>query len=98
VNPQDVGAFTRIVNSPRRGIGTTSMSRLLAFANTMGMSIWEAASDPEQVPGLGAAAVKAIRRFMGTMHVLRERAEAAVPVAELLKETLQETGYLEALQ
>ncbi len=98
VNPQDVGAFTRIVNSPRRGIGSTSLSRLLAFANTMGMSIWDAASDPEQVPGLGPAAIKAIRRFMATMHVLRERAQAGAPVAELLREVLQETGYLEALQ
>src|ERR1035437_1317255 len=68
VNPQDVGAFTRIVNSPRRGIGSTSMSRVLAFANTTGSSIWEAASEPEQVPNLGAAAVKALRRFMATMH------------------------------
>jgi superfamily I DNA/RNA helicase len=98
VNPQDVGAFTRIVNSPRRGIGSTSLSRVLAFANTMGMSIWDAASDPEQVPGLGPAAVKALRRFMGTMHVLRERADSKAPISALLKETLQETGYLEALE
>ena len=69
-----------------------------AFANTMGMSIWDAASDPEQVPGLGPAAIKAIRRFMATMHVLRERAQAGAPVAELLQEILQETGYLEALE
>jgi DNA helicase-2/ATP-dependent DNA helicase PcrA len=34
---------------------------------------------------------------MGTMHVLRERAEANPPIAALLKELLQETGYLEAL-
>src|SRR6202044_265670 len=33
VNPQHVGAFTRIVNSPRRGIGNTTISRLLAYAN-----------------------------------------------------------------
>ncbi len=98
VNPQDGGAFTRIVNSPRRGIGATSVSRVLAFANTMGMSVWEAASDPEQIPDLGAAAVKAIRRFMATMHVLRERAESGAPVAELLREILQESGYLEALE
>ncbi len=98
VNPQDVGAFTRIVNSPRRGIGSTSLSRVLAFANTMGMSVWDAASEPEQVPGLGAAAVKSIRRFMATMHVLRERMESGTAVAELLKETLQETGYREALE
>ncbi len=98
VNPQDVGAFTRIVNSPRRGIGTTSVSRVLAFANTIGVSVWEAASDPAQIPGLGPAAVKAIGRFMGTMHVLRERAESAAPISALLKETLQESGYLEALE
>ena len=98
VNPQDTGAFTRIVNSPRRGIGSTSVSRLLSFANTNGISIWEAASEPEQVHDLGAPAIRALRRFMGPMHVLRERAEANAPVAELIKELLRETGYLEALE
>ncbi len=98
VNPQDTGAFTRVVNSPRRGIGSTSLSRLLAFSNTTGISIWDAASDPEQVPQLGGPAVKAFRRFMATMHVLRERVESNPPIAELLKELLQETGYLEALE
>jgi DNA helicase-2/ATP-dependent DNA helicase PcrA len=98
VNPQDTGAFTRIVNSPRRGVGQTSLGRVLAFANTMGISIWDAASEPEQVPGLGAAAVKALRRFMGTMQILKERVEASAPIAQLLGELLRETGYLEALE
>ena len=98
VNPQDAGAFTRIVNSPRRGIGSTSLSKVLAYTNTTGTSIWDAASEPEQVPGLGTPAVKALRRFMGIMHVLRERAEANPPISALLKETLQEAGYLEALE
>jgi superfamily I DNA/RNA helicase len=97
-NPQDVGAFTRIVNSPRRGIGSTSMSRVLAYANTIGASVWDVASEPEQVPALGAAAVKALTRFMGTMHVLKELAESEVPIATLVNELLRETGYLEALQ
>ena len=98
VNPQDVGAFTRIVNSPRRGIGATSLGRLLAFANTTGVSIWDAASDPEQVPDLGAPAIKALRRFMATMHVLRERAEGSTTVAAVVHDVLRETGYLEALE
>ncbi|MGH2882288.1 MAG: 3'-5' exonuclease, partial [Solirubrobacteraceae bacterium] len=38
------------------------------------------------------------KRFMATMHVLRERNESSPPIAELLKEVLQETGYLEALE
>jgi DNA helicase-2/ATP-dependent DNA helicase PcrA len=98
VNPQDVGAFTRIVNSPRRGIGATSISRLLAYANTTGETVWELAAAPEDVPGLGAAAIKALRRFMGVMEVLRERVENGASAAEILRETLQETGYLEALE
>jgi DNA helicase-2/ATP-dependent DNA helicase PcrA len=98
VNPADTGSFTRIVNSPRRGIGSTSLSRVLSFSNTMGITIWEAASEPEQVPSLGAAAVKALRRFMGTMQLLRERAESEVSIAELLQEVLRETGYLAALE
>jgi superfamily I DNA/RNA helicase len=98
INPQDVGAFTRIVNSPRRGIGSTSLSRMIAFANTIGAPIWDAAAEPEQVPALGAPAVKALRRFMATMQVLRERAQSGAPIAALLEETLRETGYLEALE
>jgi superfamily I DNA/RNA helicase len=98
LNPQDVGAFTRIVNSPRRGIGSTSMSRVLGFSNTIGSSIWDAASEPEQVPNLGAAAIKAFTRFMGTMQTLRERAESNIPVATLLNDLLEETGYLEWLR
>jgi DNA helicase-2/ATP-dependent DNA helicase PcrA len=98
VNPQDAGAFTRIVNSPRRGIGQTTISRLLAHANTTGETVWELAAAPEDVPGLGAAAVKSLRRFMGTMEVLQERAESGLETSVLLNEILQETGYREALE
>jgi DNA helicase-2/ATP-dependent DNA helicase PcrA len=71
-NPADVVSFTRVVNSPRRGIGQTSLSRVLANADALGIPVWEAAAQPDQVPGLGAAAVKALRRFMDTMEDLRE--------------------------
>ncbi len=98
VNPRDAGAFTRIANVPRRGLGQTSLARVLGWANTSGLSVWEAAEDPDAVPGLGAAARKALGRFMGAMRVLRERAETNPPVAELLEETLRESGYLEALE
>ena len=96
VNPSDQVSFSRAVNSPRRGIGNTSQGRLAAHANTVGLPIWEVAGRPEQVPGLSAAAIKAVDRFHETMEGLRARAESA-PVAELLKATLHETGYLEAL-
>jgi len=97
-NPQDAGAFARVANSPKRGIGQTSLSRVLAHSNTMDEPIWEAAVDPEAVPGLGSAAIKAIGRFMATMTVLRERAEGGVAIGALLEEVLRETGYFDALE
>jgi DNA helicase-2/ATP-dependent DNA helicase PcrA len=73
-NPADVVSFTRVVNSPRRGIGQTSLARALAHATSLGIPVWEAAAQPEQIPGLGAAAVKALGRFMDTMAELRSLA------------------------
>jgi DNA helicase-2/ATP-dependent DNA helicase PcrA len=113
-NPADVVSFTRIANSPRRGIGQTTLARVLAQAATLGEPVWDLAAAPEQVPGLGAAAVKALRRFMDTMAALRELAGTAAgggpgaegeaherepaPVAELLEALLAQSGYLEALE
>jgi ATP-dependent DNA helicase UvrD/PcrA len=98
VNPADVVAFGRIVNSPRRGIGQTTQARLVGHANTVGEPVWDVAEEPREVPGLGAAAIKAVDRFMSVMTRLRERAEGGAAVGDLLQETLDETGYLDALR
>jgi DNA helicase-2/ATP-dependent DNA helicase PcrA len=97
VNPQDTVSFSRVVNSPKRGIGQTSQARILSHANTTGMSVWDVATVPEDVPGLGAAAVKATDRFMSVMERLRELAEHT-SVGDLLESVLHETGYVEALE
>ena len=85
------------MNSPRRGIGQTTQARIVSHANTVGEPVWEVALAPEDVPGLGAAAIKAVGRFMSTMERLQERAESA-SVGDLLQELLNEVGYLEALR
>ena len=100
-NPNDVVSFMRVVNSPRRGIGQTSVGKVVGHAGTMGLSIWEAAERPAEVPGLGTAAQKALARFMDTMHELRGRIEdqdQPSPVGDLLEAVLAQTGYVEALE
>jgi DNA helicase-2/ATP-dependent DNA helicase PcrA len=97
-NPQDAIAFTRVANSPKRGIGQTSLSRVLAHADAMGISVWEAAASAGSVPGLGTAAQRSFARFMETMETLRERAADGVPIGDLLEAILHETGYLDALE
>jgi len=97
VNPSDAVAFGRIINSPRRGIGDTSQARIAGHANTMGEPIFDVALTPEEIPGLGAAAVKAVGRFMETMEQLRNGVEGS-SVGDLLDQTLEDSGYLAALR
>jgi DNA helicase-2/ATP-dependent DNA helicase PcrA len=97
VNPADGVSFSRVINSPRRGIGDTSQSRMLAHANTTGRTIWEVASEPETVPGLGAAAIKSVARFVELISELQAEFENA-PVAELLRALLERSGFLDALR
>ena len=97
-NPADAISFSRIVNSPRRGIGQQTEARIVSHSNTLGADIWEVFSQPEGIPGLGAAAFKAVRRFADAMGSLRARAERGGPVAELLDALLRETGYIDSLE
>jgi ATP-dependent DNA helicase UvrD/PcrA len=97
VNPADLVSFSRVINSPRRGIGNTTQGRLASHANTTGLPIWEVIERVEEVPGLSGAAIKSVSRFYETMAGLRERADEEGPVATLLEAVLHETGYLEAL-
>ncbi|MGA9371165.1 MAG: UvrD-helicase domain-containing protein [Solirubrobacterales bacterium] len=97
VNPADEVSFSRVINSPRRGIGNTSQGRLLAHANTTGRTIWEIALEPEAVPGLSGAAIKSIGRFIELIEELRAEFESG-PVADLLRALLERSGYLDALR
>ncbi len=96
-NPADAISFTRVINSPRRGIGRQTESRILSHVNTTGEDVWDVMSRPESVPGLGAAAIKAVSRFAAVMAGLRERAEGD-SVAELLESVLHDTGYFDSLE
>jgi len=98
INGQDAVSFQRVANTPRRGLGQTSLSRVLTHAQTTGVSIWEAAADPAAVPGLGKAAVKALGRFMETMEGLRQRHRQGVPIGDLLDAVIHESGYVEWLE
>lgn len=63
VNVQDEENFKRIINYPARGIGKTSIEKLLVFADQHNITFWEALHHPEQ-SGLRGAAVNAISDFV----------------------------------
>lgn len=52
VNPNDEEAFKRVINYPARGIGQTTVSRILASATSNEVSLWTVIGAPERY-GLG---------------------------------------------
>jgi DNA helicase II / ATP-dependent DNA helicase PcrA len=97
-NPFDVVSFQRVANSPRRGLGQTSLSRIVAHSASVGESVWEVAAATDRIPGLGAAAIKSLSRFMTTMADLAELARDGIPVGDLMEAVLARSGYVEALE
>ncbi len=94
VNPDDAVALARIANRPRRGIGDTSLARLRSFADTLGVSLWEAFVRADEA-GLGTAALRAVSSFRGLIESLRAQAgELTVP--EVVERVLERSGMIEA--
>jgi len=63
VNPRDEEAIKRIINYPARGIGKTSIERVVIAANDTGKTFWEILEQP-QLAGLKGAAGAAIEGFV----------------------------------
>jgi len=95
-NPRDSVSFSRIVNSPKRGIGVASVAALSRFSESEGLTLLEAAAKAGEIADLRPAAARALEAFSGVMDRLAETA-ANSPVAESLEEVLTDSGFLEAL-
>ncbi len=95
-NSLDAGSLLRIANRPRRGIGDTSLARLVTHAEGAGRTLWEAMADPEAA-GVAAASSRAIRAFRATMESLQALSQE-LAVDELLERVLEKSGMIEAFE
>ncbi|HXK13486.1 MAG TPA: UvrD-helicase domain-containing protein [Gaiellaceae bacterium] len=95
-NPADAVSLMRIANRPRRGIGDTSIARLVNYADGLGTSLWEAMGHVEEA-GLASASAKAVTQFRNVMETLMATATDA-DVATIVEAVLDRTGFLESLE
>jgi DNA helicase-2/ATP-dependent DNA helicase PcrA len=93
-NPRDEGAFERVVNYPRRGVGPTSLERLAAWATANGVSLLEAAARADEIPDLRAS--ESLRSFADLIQRYGVRA-AQASIGELLEELIEELGLMRLL-
>ncbi len=97
VNPQSDVDLLRIVNVPARGIGTTTIERLIAWATAQGVPIVATLERLDEVTDLGSAAKKKLLGFRDLLARVRATSEKVRP-SELMEFILSDTGYVQALE
>ncbi len=96
-NPKDAGAFDRIVNLPRRGIGDTTKARLFEWAAARGLAPLEAAASAEECEQLRGGLALALAKFAGMIQRFAGLA-SRLNVGELLEKLIEEIALLDALK
>ena len=94
-NPSDNISLKRIINEPKRGIGKTSLDHIQEIAENQGISMYEVIKHADD---FGQPRVYAnAKEFIDTIETLRSQKEE-IKISDLLKETLNKTGYTRALE
>lgn len=99
-NPRDNVHLMRIINTPRRGLGATSIQRLTEFADGLGLSVLEVVADKNllgQVEGLTPKFRASIKNFAAMIMSFTESAKNS-PADKLINSILVESGYLQMLR
>jgi DNA helicase-2/ATP-dependent DNA helicase PcrA len=91
-NPSDDEAFLRSINTPRRGIGESSLSALVAQAAAWGRPLLDSAARADTMADLRPNVRNAFREFANALTRLREVSEQWTP-AQLLEEIIRISDY-----
>jgi DNA helicase-2/ATP-dependent DNA helicase PcrA len=97
VSPQDTVSLLRIINTPARGIGKTTIEQIEQYANERQITLWSAIGqmlEEKIFPSRAEAALVAFRRLIQELSSFAE----SQPVHETLKEILDRTGYRKMLE
>ena len=96
MNPADDLRLLRIINTPARGIGATSVEKAVQIAAEKGICIFEVVKNADQYTELQRSAVR-LRQFAVMIDELRALADS-IPADELYDAVVERTGYIRSLQ
>jgi len=97
INPADEVSLRRIINTPKRGIGDTTVGALGNAARAAGITMTEQVDRIDEL-GLAARARSAVGTFGSIMRKLRDVAESTDDPAAVLERAITESRYLDELE
>ncbi len=104
-NPDDTVSLLRTINTPRRGVGQSTLDNLQNAAQQMGIPLWEIVNDETSVKTLAGRSYKGVLQYVQLINKWR-RAAGEVPEApaagnrpavEILQGILNDSGYVQDL-
>lgn len=95
-NGKDDVAVKRIINVPKRGIGTATINKIQIFADANNMSFYDALLNENAMSILGRSAAK-VKPFVDFIQRLRSEAEYG-KISDVMEIILKDTGYVTELE
>ncbi|NJK38849.1 MAG: DNA helicase PcrA [Oscillatoriales cyanobacterium SM2_3_0] len=96
-NPADTVSLLRVINTPRRGIGKSTLDALVNAAQQLSMPLWEIISDRDSVNTLAGRAAKSVNQFAAMIKSWQDRIETA-SAFEILQGILKDSSYIQDYQ
>ena len=97
-NGRDDLAVKRIINVPKRGIGSATLDKVQSYADMRGITFYQALEQMDQIASLGRAAVK-LEPFVKMIQVFKAKAKyyGIVDMIHEIMDTIDYGTYLESL-
>lgn len=95
-NPADTVSLLRIINTPKRSIGKTTIDNLMNAAQQLGMPLWEILNDETSVNTIVGRSSKSVNKFAAIIRHWQEKLEN-VTAAEIVDGILRDSGYIDDL-
>jgi len=92
-NPADNESILRIINEPPRGIGQTTVNRIISFAAKTRIPIYNAVQNVDAIAELNSSAKKRVAEFATQLESWRMTALKS-PVLDLVKVIVEELGLV----
>lgn len=97
VNPSDSVSIQRIINVPKRGIGKTTLDRVLDWSSRMNLPFRSSLEQAGVIPGVGAAMEKRIDGFLTILKELEELS-TQLSLTEFVMAVIDKSGYGQMLK